>query len=84
MGDSMWRGTTGGQDVLGLGGKVGVLEQGADSAPARCLFLSGSHFLFMLSELTVQLSLPGGWADCPMKAVPTLYFPDLLGQFSAQ
>lgn len=42
VGDSMWRGTMGGQDVLGLGVKV----RGAGAGFRFCLFLSGSHFLF--------------------------------------
>lgn len=87
MGDSIWRGTTGwGQDVLGLGGKIGCWSRVQVQPPALCLFFSSLvlTFFLMLSELVVQLSLLGRRADCIMKAVPTRYLPDVLCQFSAQ
>lgn len=73
----------------GWGARSGVLERGSGSAPctlpaaAFSLFLT---FFLMFSELTVRLSLPEGWADCPTKAVPRLCLPDLLGhcQVTAQ
>lgn len=62
-------GCHGGQDVLGLGGKVGRWS-GAQALPTA-LFSLGLTFFLVLSELMVRLSLPEGWVDCPMKVSPS-------------
>ena len=77
-------GHLGGQDVPRLRGKVRCAEWSSGSAPCTlptAFFSLVLTFFLMLSELTVRLSLPEGWADCPMKAVPKLYLPDLLGYY---
>lgn len=71
-----------GAGCAGVGGaRSGVLEQSSGSA----FFSLVLTFFLLLSELTVRLSLPEGWAARAAKAFPKLYLPDLLGhyQFSA-
>jgi hypothetical protein len=60
----VYGGTTGGQDVL---------EQ--DSSSALPVVLCSLWFSLSLSEPPVRLSLPEGWADISVKAVPKPPWP---------